>query len=84
MFDNVSTGVTIGFEMPNYTVPEDGGFVEVCAVVLDGGLERTVNITLETLPGSAAGWLKRCRKPRPLAPDMCLYVCGTVYRWRGL
>ena len=52
-----STGVTIGLEMPNYTIPEEGGFVEVCAVVTDGTLERTVNITLETLPGSATGWL---------------------------
>ena len=43
--------------MPDYTVPEDGGFVEVCAVVLDGTLGRTVSITLETLTGSATGWL---------------------------
>ena len=53
----VFTGVTIGFEIPNYTVPEDGRFVEVCAVVSDGTLERTVSITLETLTGSATGWL---------------------------
>ena len=53
----VSTGVTIGLEMPNYTVPEDEGFVEVCAVVSDGSLERTVSITLETFAGSATGWL---------------------------
>ena len=55
MFVYVFTGVTIGLEMPDYTVPEEGGFVEVCAVVLDGSLERTVSITLQTFPGSAAG-----------------------------
>ena len=46
--------------MPDYTVPEEGGFVEVCAVVLDGSLERTVSITLQTFPGSAAGEHSAC------------------------
>ena len=46
--------------MPDYTVPEEGGFVEVCAVVLDGSLERTVSITLQTFTGSAAGEHSAC------------------------
>ena len=34
---------------------EQQGTVEVCAVILDGSLERNVDVTLSTQPGTAQG-----------------------------
>ena len=42
------------FEQPDYTVPENGGPVEVC-VVQNQELERDVVISLQTSDGSAMG-----------------------------
>ena len=42
------TGVTIGVEVPSYTVNEGDGTIEVCAILVSGTLERTVTFTLST------------------------------------
>ena len=47
------TGVTIGVELPDYTVNEGDGSVEVCAVIVSGTLERTLTFTLSTQDGTA-------------------------------
>ena len=49
--------VTIGFEQPLYTIPEDNGTVEVCVVIVRGtiGPGQTVNVMFETRAGSAFG-----------------------------
>ena len=52
------TVVTVELENRTYTVPENEGHVEVCAVIVRGSLERTVIITLSTKDGSAIGLLK--------------------------
>ena len=49
------TVVNIGLERPNYTIPEDGGTVEVCVVLTGGTLSETVTVTLETVQDSAIG-----------------------------
>jgi hypothetical protein len=49
--------VTIGLERPTYSVDEEDGTVEVCAVLLSGSLERTVSVTLSTSDGSAIGMI---------------------------
>ena len=41
--------------MQDYTVPEEGGTVEVCVVVTGGTLSETVTVTLETFQDSAIG-----------------------------
>ncbi len=51
-------GVTIGLERTTYSVNEEDGQVEVCAVLLSGSLERTVNVTLTSVNGSASGRLE--------------------------
>lgn len=50
-----STGITIGFENETYQSDEGQGSVEVCVRVLDGGLQRDVEVTLVTQDGSAVG-----------------------------
>ena len=52
------TVVTVELENRTYTVPENEGHVEVCAVIVRGSLERTVTVTLSTKDGSAIGLLK--------------------------
>ena len=47
--------VTIGFEMELYNTAEGDGSLELCAVLLEGALERDVTVTLETQDGSAQG-----------------------------
>ena len=47
--------VTIGFETELYTTAEGDGSLELCAVLLEGALERDVTVTLETQDGSAQG-----------------------------
>ncbi len=48
-------GVTIGLEKTTYYINEEDGQVEVCAVLLSGTLDRTVDITLTSVNGSALG-----------------------------
>ena len=50
-------GVTIGLERPTYSVDEEDGVIEVCAVLLAGSLERTVSVTFSTSDGSAIGMI---------------------------
>ena len=47
------SGISIGFELPRYTVNEGDGSIEVCAVLTSGSLERTVIFTLSTGDDSA-------------------------------
>ena len=49
------TVVTIDLDDMAYCVVEDVGFVTVCAVISDGCLERSVNVSLTTFAGSATG-----------------------------
>ena len=44
----VTSVVVIGLEREAYEVTEDGGFIEVCAVVREGSLQRTVALQLST------------------------------------
>lgn len=41
-------GVVIGLEREAYQISEDGGFIEVCAVIRDGSIDRTVELLLST------------------------------------
>ena len=52
-----STGVTIGFENETYSSDEGQSSVEVCTTVINGGLQRNVEVTLVTQDGSAVGKL---------------------------
>ena len=47
--------VTIGFVQDVYTVMEDASTVSVCAVVLEGELEREVEMVVTTQSNNAAG-----------------------------
>ena len=49
----MSTAVIIGFEQTEYMVDEEAGQVTVGVVVLDGVLNRTVDIAFTTQDGSA-------------------------------
>ena len=49
--------VTIGFEQEVYTVRENDNTVSVCAVVLEGELEREVAMVVTTQSNNATGWL---------------------------
>ena len=40
--------MTIGLELPGYTVNEGDSNVEVCAVLLEGSLQRTLMVNLST------------------------------------
>lgn len=40
--------IIIGFELEAYSVQEDGGIVQVCAVIVSGRLSRAVVVSLET------------------------------------
>ena len=40
--------MTIGVQFRDYTIPESAGFVEVCATLVAGSLQRTVTVTLST------------------------------------
>ena len=44
----IITGITIGLENTTYTVTEEDPFIEVCAVIIEGSLRRTANVTLST------------------------------------
>lgn len=47
--------ITVGLDNTTYTVPEDGGVVQVCVEILEGELEQEAEVTLSTNDGSAAG-----------------------------
>ena len=53
----LGTVITVELENRTYTVPENEGHVEVCAVIVHGSLERTVTVALSTEDGSATGGL---------------------------
>ena len=55
----VCTEVTIGLERTAYAVREDVGDIEVCASLLVGILESTVETTISTRDGTAEGKEKR-------------------------
>ena len=45
--------VTFGFEPVHYSVNEDAGTVTLFVVLLDGSLEREVNLQFSTVEGTA-------------------------------
>ena len=47
--------VTIGFEKEVYAVHENASTVSVCAVVLEGELERDVKVFVTTQSNNTAG-----------------------------
>ena len=49
------SGVVINFELPQYTVRETDGEIEVCARIVDGMLGRDVVVTLSTEDSTALG-----------------------------
>lgn len=55
MMVDVLVGVVIEFEQPEYSVFENNGSVEVCAVIVEGGLERNITVTIFTRNGRAIG-----------------------------
>ncbi len=48
-----SPGPTIGFVPDSYNVNEDDGFVEFNVEVIRGTLERDIEVTFTTQPGTA-------------------------------
>ena len=52
----LDTVISVELENRTYTVPENVGHVQVCAVIVRGSLERTVTVSLSTEDGSAIGW----------------------------
>jgi len=58
-------------EETSYTTAEDGGSVEVCAVVVEGVLERSAEVSISTVDGSATGQLVFC--PFPILSGMSKY-----------
>jgi hypothetical protein len=52
----IISAVVIDLEFPSYTVNEEDGTVEVCAMLAGGSLGRTVVVTLSTRDGTAIGW----------------------------
>ena len=51
----VCAEVVIGFERTMVTTSENAGTAELCAVIRMGSLERSVDITFSTQPGTAQG-----------------------------
>ena len=52
-----ASDVTIGFEKEVYAVHENANTVSVCAVVLEGELERDVEMNVTIQSNNIAGWL---------------------------
>lgn len=51
-------GITVGLQDTAYTVLENSKAVEICAILLDGTLEREANVmlsTISTIDDSATG-----------------------------
>ena len=53
-----SLDVVTDFEEPEYSVVENGTFVEVCVLITEGTLERNLTLTLSTRDQTAVGRLK--------------------------
>lgn len=51
--------MVIGLERETYQVSEDDKFIEVCAIVSEGSLERTILILLETSDVTAKSKITR-------------------------
>ena len=51
----IYAGVVIGFEQTMVAIHESDGVVELCAVIRDGSLGRSVDVTFSTQPGTAQG-----------------------------
>ena len=49
--------VNITLEQEVYEIPEDGGSLDICAILSDGVLERNVIVSLSTANGTAFGEL---------------------------
>jgi hypothetical protein len=58
----IAAGVTVGLEFPSYTVNERDGSIEVCAVLLDGTLQRTLMVNLSTQQNANAQGQSRERR----------------------
>ena len=43
------------FELPDYSIPEDEGPVEVCITIPDGQLETDITVNLRTAEQTATG-----------------------------
>ena len=54
--------MTIGLERTSYTTEENDRRQEVCAVVIDTGVElrRSVQVVMSTRPGTARGMQSLC------------------------
>lgn len=50
--------ITPQFENTEYSVPEDGGSVEICIAIQPDQLDREVVVTLQTVDNTATGTLK--------------------------
>ena len=53
---HITDTLEIAWQQPSYNVNEANSFVEVC-VQLTGALERSVDITISTVPDNATGKL---------------------------
>ena len=71
-----SPDITIGFENETYSSDEGQGSVEVCARVIDGGLQRDVEVTLITQDGSAVGTLEKdkCVQLKVFHELFCMFL----------
>ncbi len=56
----VNVAVTVGWNMVEYTTTEAQGGVEVCIDLVAGTLERSVEIDVLSMDGSATGNEKTC------------------------
>ena len=63
-------------EDTDYSVPENAGMVEICAILLEGALERTANVTLSTIDGSAIGNQSKVQWTTAiLVLDSVMWIC---------
>ncbi len=51
----ISTVVIIGFERVEYTITEDGGFVDLSMRILAGRLGKNATVQFNTMDGTAFG-----------------------------
>ena len=47
--------VVVGFEFPNYSVDEDEGPLEVCALVREGGFQVPLTVRVTSTDNTATG-----------------------------
>ena len=71
-----SAVVTIGFENETYLSKEGQRSVEVCTRVINGGLQRNVEVTLVTQDGSAVGMLEKnqCVQLKVHQEFLCIFL----------